>query len=213
MNGAGLGTDYAPPELLAFLAPGIVHALGNSLFAVSGNAQFLSDQRQPTSRLRGVILGAVENAEHAVDLLRCLSEPSGDDRRPEQAGVLLNRLAPILRVPLRDRDLGLEIGHSSTETPRSVAVRPFVLAVAEATRLAHELLPRFVDGALHLDLCRQSRGSLDVVFEVRTRSQLLPFPLQFDAVAERMSAWTARERVSVASEAGARLTLTLPTVG
>lgn len=168
--------------LLEFLAPGLVHSLGNHLFAIQGCAHVLREG-QVSQRQRATILEAATQAESALDVLRLLGSGESIERR-EQAGVLLARLAPICRVPLRDRGLRLEIDHSSARRPRVVDARGFSRVVVDLLLRVAGQLPAFVEGTIHLDLADQDAHSVALELGIEFEPTCLPFPMDLSVVGE-----------------------------
>lgn len=170
--------------LLDFLSPGLVHALGNQLFAIQGSAHVLGASRQ-TGRLRETILEACLKAEHALDALRHAGPSDGDPPRQEQAGLLLMRMADVCRVPLRERGVRLAVEHSSKDSPRRVDARTLCRAVAEILRCVAAEVPACFAGELHLDLCEQERARVGIQLHLRTDPGCLPFPIGLSAARAR----------------------------
>jgi hypothetical protein len=171
----------ADARLLAFLAPGIAHALGNQLFALRGAVSVLGHEHG-SGRANEIAADALGEAEQVLGVLRLFAEPAGEVP-VEQAGVLLSRLGRLCRVPLRDRALDLEISHSSLRRPRGVAPGRFVRAVGELLRCTVEGLPSFVSGTLLLDLAEQVPAEVVVALRVAPREPILPFPLELPSIA------------------------------
>lgn len=194
---------------LAFLAPGLIHWLGNSLFAIQGHVQMLALRGQEPSRAVGEILKGSHQAQHALELLRYLVvEPTavaaGDavaEPRPiygslVQLGTLLPRLCELMRIPLRDAGVRVTYEHSSRESPASVSGTVLCLAVTELVRAyAQRVQPGF-RGELQIDLARQTEWA-ELRFLLRHAPDLLPFPQPATALAEELSVGLA--------ELGARL--------
>jgi hypothetical protein len=86
-------------DALWFLAPGAVHELGNTAFAIQGHVHLLTD-----GAARTALLAAVEKLVMSIGGIRCLL---GDDT-PIEAAVLLRQLQAFARIALRDRGLRLE---------------------------------------------------------------------------------------------------------
>jgi hypothetical protein len=167
--------DPVRPDTLAFLAPGLLHQLGNVLFTIQGNAQTLADPRDGGGRERAAILAASERGGQALRLLRCLlGDPAAP---PVQAGVVLTQLGDLLRVPLREVRQLLELRHTAAQTPVFVAPTDFCIAVAEALRSLVTILPTGVHGTLVLDLCDHGPRHATVRVLFAPPAGALPFPL------------------------------------
>lgn len=172
---------YGGGALLEFLIPGIVHALGNQVFAIQGCAHVLRDGKIGR-RQRATILDAATAAEHALDVLRLLGPDDGLIERREQAGVLLARLAPLCRIPLRDRGLRLDIDRSCRGRPRVVDARVFARTVVDLLLRIATRLPAFVQGTLRLDLAEQDAVSVTLDASIELEPTCLPFPMDLGAV-------------------------------
>jgi hypothetical protein len=197
--------------LLEFLAPGIVHALGNHLFAIQGCAHVLRDGTV-ARRERTTILEAATQAEHALDVLRLLAADPLTGPRSEQPGVLLARLAPLCRVPLRDRGLQLVLDHSSSRRPRVVEARSFTRAVVDLLLRISGALPAFVEGSVFLDLADQVDGSILLEIAIEFAPSCLPFPMDKARLAAAFS--RAHDALGIAAEldADGGLRIRIPTV-
>src|SRR5690606_1183099 len=114
---------------LEFLAPGIAHSLGNSLFTIHGNARTMGLNGQAT-RQRNAILDAASRAEQVLHVLRLVTRDEVDGVR-DQAGVLLKRLVLLCTLRMRERQLALRLAHTSKETPRAVDACRFARAVVD----------------------------------------------------------------------------------
>ncbi|MGE3877733.1 MAG: hypothetical protein AB7I19_01640 [Planctomycetota bacterium] len=175
-----LGSCGADALLLDFVMPGVIHSLGNSLFAVQGIAHVLGAGRQ-TARQRETILEACQRAEQALDVLRHLGPLENDPPRSEQAGLLLMRMREVCRVPLRERGMRLEIAHSSKDSPRRVDVRTMTRGLIEVLRcIALEVQAGF-EGELTVDLCTQEKANVALDLWLRTDPGYLPFPVAMSA--------------------------------
>jgi hypothetical protein len=181
--------DPVRPDTLAFLAPGLLHQLGNVLFTIQGNAQMLGGA-EDTGRERAAILTAAERGSQAIRLLRCLlGDPAAP---PTQAGVLLGQLAEMLRVPLREQRQMLELRHTARQTPVFVSPSDFCIAVAEALRALVTVLPNGVHGTLVLDLCDQGARHATVRVLFAPLAGALPFPLDVDELLARYTTGQVR---------------------
>lgn len=112
---------------LEFLAPGLLHALGNSLFEVEGCVALMEGD---TAR-REQAAAACREARNVLALARVLvGDPGGPQRLP--SGDLLEGLGRLLRVPLREAGLALEVRVGNRGPV--VRVGPLVAGVAVAVR-------------------------------------------------------------------------------
>lgn len=178
--------------------PGLVHALGNAVFTVSGHAQVLGVGSSDVQRDRGAILRATDKARGLLEILVYLQDEAAPAGAPVQAGIVLQRLCEVLRVPLRQRGLGLRFVHSSTESPLHADGRTLCVAVGAALRRALEALPAGIDGALELDLTAQRRGRIVVATRVVSGPASLPFPVDLGPAAVELDAALRRQAVRVA---------------
>ena len=196
----------ASADLLTFLMPGLVHGLGNALFTIHGHAELLGTGTAGPARGRDAILAAVAAARQRIEIMHLLTGPSVAGAH-EQAGIVLNRLAEVLRVPLRDHHLVASVQHTSTETPRNVPTGPFVHGVAETVRLLVEAAPPGFQGSVVIDLVRQEAGEVTVHVFLDAEDGLLPFPAATPSVVSNLQRSLATAGVRAASEgpAGVRL--------
>ena len=165
--------DPVRPDTLAFLAPGLLHQMGNVLFTIQGNAQTMKDEA--SGRERTAILAATERGSVALRMLRCLlGDPAAV---PAQAGVLLSQLGDLARIPLREAQQLLDVRHSARQSPVFVAPSDFCIAVAEALCALVTILPTGMHGTLVLDLCEQGPRHATVRVLFQQRGGALPFPL------------------------------------
>jgi hypothetical protein len=91
---------------LLFAAPGIAHALGNSLFTVHGRARLLSmsagDPETPRDQIDGDAAAVLDGATKALGSLSVLRWIVGEARNPTPLTAVLRELIDVARVPLRD---------------------------------------------------------------------------------------------------------------
>ncbi len=210
MNRAGQIAREQLAALLEFVSPGILHSLGNQIFAIQGNAQVLGIKTEDIGRERRAILSASKEAQESLDILRCLTSESGEEPR-QQAGLMLRRICEAGKIPLREAGLRCSFEQSSVETPMSVEPSRFARCVLEVMRCIRAELPSGFDGDLHVDLAGQQARELRLSFEVQQKPSLLPFPLNMAAVCERAHALTeACTGTLECLAADARLLLRLP---
>ncbi len=203
---------FAPlPGLVDFAASGLLHWLGNSLFAIQGHAQMLG--LDPAPRARGVqeVLKGARQAQSALDVFRWLVA----DRRstqPIQIGVLLPRLCEGIRIPLRARGIGLDHLHTSNETPRHVCGVVATQAIVGVVRTLVGRLPAGYEGRLVLDLTRQT-PNVELALRLVPAGAMLPFRVAIPEIAAAANDSVRGLDVAVAGDhVGQRLTLTLPPV-
>jgi hypothetical protein len=185
-------------DLMAFLAPGLVHALGNHLFAIQGSAHVLKEGKAGL-RERGTILEASNRAQQALDILRLLATPDEDPAPVEQPGVLLTQLAPLCAVPLRERGLRHHLDFASPRSrPRGVPARRFIRAYLGLLQRVSEGLPPFVHGTLITEFRHQDQGSVTFELAVEFAAHCLPFPVDVDGIVAHCNEGHAHDGVHAA---------------
>lgn len=174
----------ARSETLAFLAPGLLHQLGNVLFTIQGNAQVAGFTSTDGNRERAAIAAATDRGAEVLRVLRCLlGDPSAV---PVPAGGLLAQLADLARVPLREAHQTLEWRPDAAAEPVLVDPVDFCVVVLEAVRGIVALLPDGVSGAIVLGLRggKEHRAAVAVAFQ--PPSGALPFPLPLAELVGRL---------------------------
>lgn len=182
-----LPNDAEQGPCLQFLAPGLVHTLGNALFRAQGRVQLLQARDAGgLQREQREIQDALDRLGQGLQILRWLSgEPGG---APVQAGILLQRLAECLRVTLREHGLLLECLHSARQSPVAVHGGTFYRSVVTATRVLAMQAPEGCGGTLRLDLFAQEADRVLVRVDLLPDPTLLPFPVDADQCAARAQA-------------------------
>ena len=166
-------------DSLGFVLPGLVHALGNALFAVRGHVAILG-QNGATPGERQALARATDQALAVFDLLR-LFDPVSAATVDLQAGVLLSRLAGALQVPLRERGIRLECTHTSTATPTKVHGGPCVRALVGAVAVLAEAAPAAWRGRFVIDLCQQDLQQVQLRITASAQRGCLPFAVAADS--------------------------------
>jgi hypothetical protein len=176
------------PELLAFLAPGLLHQLGNLLFSIQGNAQVL-DAAGDVPRCRTAILQATERGAATLSLLRSiLGDPEG---LPGSADTLLAQIAELSRVAVRESRHALELRPGPPQP--KVEAAPFVTLVLEGLRTLVALLPGGSRGTLVLrPVAAGADAGVWLGFEPVPGE--LPFPLPVDELRLRLEPIRAQLR-------------------
>ncbi len=177
----GTASERFPAEMLQFIAPGFMHAMGNCLFSIHGHAQLLRGGDTEIARDKSAIVKASERALHALDVFRYVIGDPGPEVAP-QAGILLHRLCDHLRVPLREYGLIVRYLHASSQTPVHVDGIALSQVVVEVTRQLATHLPGGVEGAIEIDLSAQRPDGVTVTFAVQNDPSHLPFPFDLDSV-------------------------------
>lgn len=172
--GAASGVDS-----LGFVLPGLVHALGNALFAVRGHVAILG-QNGATPGDRQALARATDQALAVLDLLR-LFDPVSAPTVDLQAGVLLSRLGGALQVPLRERGIRLECTHTSTATPTRVHGGPCVRAIVGAVSALAEAAPAAWRGRFVIDLFHQDLQQVQLRITASAQRGCLPFTVAADS--------------------------------
>lgn len=183
-------------ELLRFVAPGILHGLGNSLFAIRGHAQLLRGSENEVGRSRAAILKASEKSLRGLDVLRFLAAEA-EGHSSSQAGILLHRLCDFVRIPLSEHGLRLTFEHKSSQTPMSVEGTALCQCVVELLRQLVCSLPASYEGCAIVDLVAQRKRSVAIEVQLRSSPSLLPFPIDFEGAVERMRPLLAYHDVTV----------------
>lgn len=142
---------------LLFAAPGIAHALGNSLFTVHGRARLLSmsagDPETPRDQIDGDAAAVLEGATKALGSLSALRWIVGEARNPTPLTTVVRELVDVARVPLRDHGASVAI---SVQADVEAEVDPF-----EACHALLSAMRRVCEGphaeAFSLELCIESQ--------------------------------------------------------
>lgn len=190
-------------ELLAFLAPGLVHQFGNVLLSIQGQAHLLDVDN--VDRGRAAIRAAAERGAGGLDVLRHLTgEPAS---APQPLATTLERFAELVRVPLREAGSSLEL--RAPGLPAFVMVDPanVVLLLAETTRRLLGFLPSRSGGHIELDAALVDGAVLTTLRFVRANGTL-PFPLPTEELLAGVVA-TARARNRTVRCATVRMGLSL----
>lgn len=191
--------------LLALLAPGIVHQLGNALFTIQGHAQlFAGDTRE-----RDAILRATQRGADAVRLMGCLLGESAPT--PTSADWLLTQIVELVRIGLRER--GRQVQLLAGEGPCLVTVDlqgATQLLLLSLQQFLHAL-PEVSAGTVTLQRHGTGVGGLCVRIGFAPKEGQLPFPI---VGAELLAAVAAAARSLgvrlVVRARGAELEVVLP---
>ena len=174
-------TEEAEAILLAI--PGLIHSLGNALFAIQGHGQRVGITSPDLEAEKAAILRAVGQAQGGLEVLRHLADGA---HRPAPAGILLHRLCEILKLPVRDHGLRLELQQSSRQSPETVDGTLLCRALATTIGTLVTELPPGLSGSLSVDLVSQTEEHLDILVRVETDGQRLPFPLGLENMARTL---------------------------
>ena len=168
-------SDPVRTQLLAFLAPGLAHALASPLQVIQTQTALLGSGND-LQRGRDALQRACGNAERLLDVLRCLCGPP-NRTKSAQVGLYLPRLLEVLRFALRERGIRIEALHASIETPVHVAQGPLTVALA---RLIYALafgVPAWWKGAFYVDLREQAQSHATLVVGLQSSPGFLPFEM------------------------------------
>ncbi|MBL9078975.1 MAG: hypothetical protein JNL08_15835 [Planctomycetes bacterium] len=169
-----------PADALAFLTPGLLHQLGNQLFAIQGQAQLLPpDQAAVRDRL-------LDTVARGADVLRVVRAMLGD-AAPVRLR-LAEALAPLLdllRIAARERGHRLAWSADDTAAAATVDAHDVVAAVARAALALFDVVPPGVTGSLAGRAVRDG-SALAVELRFVPAAGALPFPL---ATAEARTRW------------------------
>lgn len=174
-------------EVIAFVAPGLVHQFGNLFLTVQGFGLGLSPAT--ADQARTALLAASERGAGSLRLLRLLL---GESEGGSVAfGAVAEQLAELLRVPVREAGHGFELqvapGSGSHRVPAAPWVPPLVTAVWALVRA----VPDGVRGRIRADLAADELGAT-ARLSFRADSGSLPFPLATAAAAEQVAAAAGR---------------------
>lgn len=193
-------------EILAFVAPGVVHQFGNVLLSIQGQAHLLD----PTNVERGgaAIRAATERGAACLDVLRHLTGEPASSARPFAA--TLERFAEIVRIPVREAGSSLELRDVAVAATVLVDPASVVLLLADTTRRLLDIVPARASGRIALDAALGDGGVVTTLCFVPARGTL-PFPLPTDDLRNGVAA-TARARNRAVRCAAVRtgLSLTFP---
>lgn len=169
--------EPARTETLAFLAPGLLHQLGNVLFTIQGNAQ-AAGSGGDADRERLAIVAAAERGAESLRVLRYLLGDAA--AAPAPAAALLGQLAELARIPVREARHLLELRPLARQVPLCVDPGDFCVAVLEALRSLVGILPTGLFGTLVLELSVADERQATVRVAFQPPSGTLPFPLALD---------------------------------
>ena len=167
------------PPSLAFLAPGLLHQLGNQLFAIQGSAQLLPED---AVTLRPRILAAVQRGNETLRVLRALLGDAMSPRLP--LAQALEPLLQVARVSLRERGHRLEAPGSPADGGM-VDGAAVVAGTAHAISLLVELVPSGVAGTFSVQGA-MTAGAATVAIRFAPAAGSLPFPLATEEVRLRL---------------------------
>lgn len=190
--------DDGTRDSLLLLAPGLLHHLGNALFAAHGRAQLLGTGDLQADR--AAICEALDRAGAGLHVLRWTL----GDESLGAVGVwqVLSRLQEALRVSLREHGLRLELRGEAVAASGTAPAAALVRSVLATVR---ELL-HGAPGGLHGVAVAEVTGCSPQQLELRLRLQPepggLPFPVDLPRCAERLQPVLQREQADVIADGG-----------
>ncbi len=187
------------PELLEFLAPGLLHGLGNALFRIQGHARLLGSEE---------ILAACHSAVETVEIYRQVLDPALPAQRTA-AGPLLRDLASLLRAHLRERGIAVRWDPELEGIGRTVRRSDLVMPVVTAAHQLTLALPTGFEGALELQVPRIP--DLLVSLCISPTPGCLPFDVDATAaIAVAASTLADRPGAVTATPSGTGILISLP---
>ncbi len=174
------GRSVGPNPLLSFLAPGVLHQLGNVLFTIQGNALLIGE----SSREHDAITRA---AARGVATVRMLQAVVGSAAVTNEIDVtdLLQQIKELVQVGLREAGRTLDLRLPPSVAPTLVDANSASLAVLLGLYHFVSALPAGMPGAVSLELVLPAAECPHVRLGFRPQQGQLPFPL---AAAELLGA-------------------------
>ncbi len=186
--------DRANPETLVFVLPGLLHQFGNLLLLIQGTAQTVTPATLVSAQK--AVLGATTRGSNSLHLLRyLLGDPVAPAGDPHE---LLEQLAELVRVPMRENNQLLELRLPRERSPGSVDAGHFVVLVVEALRNLVDIVPPGVRGMVLLELSRSGAATTQVRLRFEPSAGELPFPLAAGEVQRALSQRAAELRAATA---------------
>lgn len=162
---------------LAFLAPGLVHQFGNLLLTIQGHA--LPGGASPGAGATAVLHACARGSASLRLFRHLLGGESGTD--PADAADTVERLAELLRIPVRERGHGVEVAPVGSAR-FAVDLAAMVPLVVAGTRALLGVVPTNIAGTLVLGLRRDDLGEA-IALRFRPAPGGLPFPLPTEEAA------------------------------
>lgn len=179
-------------DLSAFFLPGLVHQFGNLLLTVQGNV--LHAQPDGIEEMKESVLGAVQRGSASLKIVRALLGDESSD--VGIAPTLVDELAELARVPLRERGLTLAIDQGCPgET--WVYASTFITVCAHALRAWVTTLPAASEGAVMMQTSTASDGRFVVRLGFQPAAGSLPFPLMSTKVSSVLADLTREAGAAV----------------
>jgi hypothetical protein len=197
--------DTANAKLFELMVPGLLHGMGNALFAIQARAQVMAEARAQVPGEDGEdnegdadeILPACRNASAVLDVLRLLTTAAG--KEPSiPAGSALRGLLEPMRIGLRDTSVSIEVDPESFDADDAVPHRLFARAVGLAAAEICDAVPTGCRGVLQFRW--MGARVLRVAF-VGAADQL-PFEADITAAERNVASWFADTDGRVGCEDG-----------
>jgi hypothetical protein len=193
---------------LAFLAPGLVHQFGNLLLTIQGHA--LPGGASPGAGATAVLHACARGSASLRLFRHLLGGESGAD--PADAADTVERLAELLRIPVRERGHSVEVT-TAGGARFAVDLAAMVPLVVAGTRALLGVVPANVAGTLVLGVRRDDLGE-GIVLRFRPAPGGLPFPLPTDEAGRAVRAAASRlpgRHAVVATDDGLAIVQSRPT--
>ncbi|MBK8100483.1 MAG: hypothetical protein IPK26_25580 [Planctomycetes bacterium] len=164
---------HARSDDLWFLAPGLMHHLGNAVFAARGQLQLAAlDTERAAPALQALL-----RAQTALGIVRHLLPGGGG---PVALGACVHGLAEMLRVPLRD--LGLRLVTADVPAGAVVDAAALLPAILGAVRGLANAVPQGLGAVLTLTATTDAT-TLALRWGLEPGPGLLPFGLDWTKLA------------------------------
>lgn len=179
------------PEALSFLAPGLLHQFGNLLLSIHGSARLLEGDE----RVRRAICDAADRGGATLELLRLFVTGAAPVAAP--VGVVLERLAELARMAVRDAGLRLELRpEGSAATSPVVDAGGIAWMTTEAIRRLLLALPAGAAGTLVVGWVTPCPGQAEATVHFEPGAGTLPFPVRGAALPDQLADAAVRLRIS-----------------
>ncbi len=168
-------------RLLEFLTPGIIHGLGNSLFAIHGNAQVMGEKPE---RERSAILDASLQAQHMLEVLRCMSGQGPMNCSKLDVCAVLPAICDACKVSMRDFGVAVSLAEDVHENRCSLDVILAVRSVGAVMLAVRDRLPSGYEGTMRVSVVARRNRVHEIRLELVQKPSFLPFPVDIVAVRE-----------------------------
>lgn len=194
-----MSSDDSTRDSLFLLAPGLLHYLGNALFAGLGRVQLLGAGSDLAAD-RSAIHDALDRASGGLHVLRWVL---GDESQgPQALWTVLQRLQETLRVSLREHGLRIELqGEAEAGTgtvPAAATTRALLAVVRELVQHASA----GIRGAVIVKVVGCNAVQAELLISLVPLRGGLPFPLDLPRCAELVQPALARENADASVAPG-----------